>query len=128
MNATQTPAYEVTSTKPGGPVLVIAEFPSKWHATEFATKWMTTRAARGCVVTIRPWTRLRTGLGHPMTTQIRPRLSEALAAAVQAYADSLSRETGIPVSRDAAVNFLLRRALKDRGITIEGDGTDENST
>ena len=46
--------FEVTSTKPGEPALVIAEFPSKWHAIQFATRWMTTRAARGKVITIRP--------------------------------------------------------------------------
>ena len=38
-----------------------------------------------------------------------------LAAEVQAYADSLSYETGIPVSFNTAVAVLLRRALKDTG-------------
>jgi hypothetical protein len=45
--------FQVTSTKPGERTLVIAEFPSKYYATQFATKWMTTRAARGKVVTIK---------------------------------------------------------------------------
>lgn len=50
-------------------------------------------------------------------TQIRPRIDEDLAAEIQAYADSLSSETGIPVSFNAAVAVLLRRALKDAGST-----------
>jgi hypothetical protein len=45
--------WQVTSTKPGERTLVIAELPSGWHATEFATRWMTTRAAQGKVITIR---------------------------------------------------------------------------
>lgn len=51
------------------------------------------------------------------TRQIRPRLDDRpdLVAEVQAYADSLSAETGIPVSFNAAVDVLLRRALKDVG-------------
>jgi hypothetical protein len=46
--------YQVTSTKPGERTLVIAEFPSKYDATQFAVKFSGTRAARGKVVTIRP--------------------------------------------------------------------------
>jgi hypothetical protein len=45
--------YQVTVTKPGERMLVIAEFPNGYLATEFATKFSTTRAASGKVVTIR---------------------------------------------------------------------------
>ena len=50
-------------------------------------------------------------------TQIRPRIDPDLAAQIQAYAGILSAETGIPVSFNAAVDVLLRRALKDTGST-----------
>ena len=53
-------------------------------------------------------------------TQIRPRLSEDVAAAVQAYIRILGKETRIPVGRDATVNALLRRALKDSGNHRQG--------
>jgi hypothetical protein len=43
------PTYQVTATKPGGPVLVIAECPSGWHATQVATS----QKQRGYVITIR---------------------------------------------------------------------------
>jgi len=46
--------YEVTCTKPGGPVLVVAGPMSKYDATQFAVKFFGTRAARGKCVTIRP--------------------------------------------------------------------------
>ena len=46
-------------------------------------------------------------------TQIRPRLDDDLAAEVQAYADSLSKELGTRVSFNATVTVLLRRALRD---------------
>lgn len=52
-------------------------------------------------------------------TQTRPRLDDDLAAAIHAYAGSLSKETGIRVSFNTAVTVLLRRALKDAGITIK---------
>jgi hypothetical protein len=45
--------FQVTSTKPGEDTLVIAEFDNGYDATQFATKWMTTRAARGKVITIK---------------------------------------------------------------------------
>lgn len=45
--------YQVTCTKPGERVLVIAEFPNGYLATEFATKFSTSRAASGKVVTIK---------------------------------------------------------------------------
>ena len=61
-------------------------------------------------------------------TQIRPRLSEALAADVQAFADSYSKETGIPVSFNTAVRILLRYGLQSAPQTIKGDGGDENRT
>jgi len=40
--------YQVTADG-----LVIAEFPNGYDATQFATRFFTTRAARGKVVTIR---------------------------------------------------------------------------
>lgn len=59
-------------------------------------------------------------------TQIRPRLSEALAADVQAYADSYSKETGIPVSFNTAVRILIRHGLQSVPRTVKGDGTDDS--
>lgn len=60
-------------------------------------------------------------------TQIRPRLSEALAADVQAFADSYGKATGIPVSFNTAVRILIRYGLQAAPPhTIKGDGTDEN--
>ena len=52
-------------------------------------------------------------------TQIRPRLDGDLAAEVQAYADSLSRELGTHISFNAVVTVLLRRAL--RAVSQEHD-------
>jgi hypothetical protein len=40
-------------SEPGERVLVIAEFPNGYLATQFATKFSTTRAANGKVVTIK---------------------------------------------------------------------------
>jgi hypothetical protein len=45
--------YQVTATKPGEDVLVIAEFSNGYDAGEFARKFFTTRAASGKVITIR---------------------------------------------------------------------------
>jgi len=45
--------FQVTATKPGQPVEVVAEFGNGYDATQFATKFFTTRAARGKVITIR---------------------------------------------------------------------------
>jgi hypothetical protein len=56
-------------------------------------------------------------------TQIRPRLDEDLAAKVQEWADRYSEKVGVPVSFNAATAILIRR-----GLTIKGDGNDENST
>jgi len=45
-------------------------------------------------------------------TQIRPRLDGDIAADVKAFADSYSKETGIPVSFNSAVRILLRYGLQ----------------
>jgi hypothetical protein len=45
--------FQVTATKPGQPVEVVAEFDNGYDATQFATKFFVTRAARGKSVSIR---------------------------------------------------------------------------
>lgn len=45
--------YQVTATKPGDAVQVVAEFTNGYDAGQFATKFFTTRAARGKVVSVR---------------------------------------------------------------------------
>lgn len=45
--------YQVTATKPGERTLVIAEFPSGYDATQFATTGISPRMAAGRVITIR---------------------------------------------------------------------------
>jgi hypothetical protein len=54
-------------------------------------------------------------------TKTRPELDPPLAAAVQVYAETNG------ISPTAAVRILIRRSLKAEGITIKGDGTDENN-
>ena len=55
-------------------------------------------------------------------TKHRPELDPALAAAVQAYASING------ISPTAATRILLRRSLQAEGITIKGDGNDENES
>lgn len=60
-------------------------------------------------------------------TLIRPVIDEGLAAEVKTWADTYSKEVGLPISFNAAVKILIRRGLD---ITIKGDGIhheDENS-
>jgi hypothetical protein len=45
--------YQVTATKPGEAVQVIAKFDNGYDAGEFARRFFTTRAASGKVVTVR---------------------------------------------------------------------------
>lgn len=54
-------------------------------------------------------------------TKTRPELDPALAAAVQAYAETNG------ISPTAATRILLRRSLQAEGVTVkgEGGGTDE---
>ena len=49
----KTVMYQVTSTKPGEPTLIVAEFDNGYDARQFAIKHHATRAARGKVITIK---------------------------------------------------------------------------